>query len=198
MRDRGPIWKMVTVDPFAAAIMRLRYAEVYHGRELEDAKSRLRASAAVLVGTLLDRDLTISIAESCTGGLVGDALTDIPGAHDVVLASLVAVHNDAKRILLGVPLSTLQRFGPVSGETAKAMSVGVRCVACSDISVAITGLAGIGPGTVRHPVGTVWLSVSGDMGKVTERRYYVDLSNRAFKIRAAREAIELVTAYLRG
>lgn len=108
-----------------------------------------------LVTMLKKRKQTLSIAESCTGGLVAKRITDIPGSSEVFTGSIVAYSNDLKRKILGVSENTLSQKGAVSEETALEMAYGLKSLTGSDICVSITGIAGPGGGTAEKPVGTV-------------------------------------------
>ena len=112
---------------------------------------------------------TLSLAESCTGGLVSERLTDVPGSSDYFLGSVVSYSNDAKVDLLGVRASTLSDHGAVSEETAREMAEGVRKRFDSDYSLAVTGIAGPEGGTPEKPVGTVWLGLA-ERGRDVETR----------------------------
>ena len=101
------------------------------------------------------RNQKIATAESCTGGLVSGALTDVPGSSDVVDRGFVTYSNEAKMKMLGVNPETIEMHGAVSEETARAMAEGALAQSLADISVAITGVAGPGGGTTAKPVGLV-------------------------------------------
>lgn len=132
--------------------------------------------ARTLARSLLDlcrsRKLTIATAESCTGGLVAGALTDIPGSSDVIDRGFVTYSNDAKHAMLGVETSTLQTFGAVSKETAIAMAVGALENADVDLTVAITGIAGPGGAVPGKPVGTVCFGWAKGEYTHTERHVF--------------------------
>ena len=106
--------------------------------------SDARALSRSLLDLCRSRKLTIATAESCTGGLVAGALTDIPGSSDVIDRGFVTYSNDAKRTMLGVKATTLDSFGAVSKETATAMAIGALEKAGVDLAVSITGIAGPG------------------------------------------------------
>jgi nicotinamide-nucleotide amidase len=126
-----------------------------------------------LARSLLDlcrmRKLTIATAESCTGGMVAAALTDIPGSSDVVDRGFITYSNEAKRAMLGVKASTLDTFGAVSKETAIAMAVGALETADVDLAVAITGIAGPGGATPGKPVGLVHFAAATRDGRIVAR-----------------------------
>ncbi|MFZ6026422.1 MAG: CinA family protein [Chloroflexota bacterium] len=109
-------------------------------------------------------DLKLAAAESCTGGLIGHRITNVPGSSAYYVGSITAYAYEAKVRLLGVSWDTLNRYGAVSRETALEMARGVRAALGADIGVSVTGIAGPEGGTPEKPVGTVWigLSVSGD------------------------------------
>lgn len=114
--------------------------------------------AAVLLDLLRSKRLHLALAESCTGGLVAERVTAIPGSSDVLLGGIVAYVNEAKIALLQVPPEVVTGHGAVSAETAEAMVRGARAKFGADVAVAITGIAGPGGGTPEKPVGTVWFA----------------------------------------
>src|ERR1700704_2708384 len=128
--------------------------------------SDTRALARSLLDLCRMRKLTIATAESCTGGLVAAALTDIPGSSDVVDRGFVTYSNDAKRAMLGVKTMTLSTFGAVSKETATAMAIGALEKAGVDLAVSITGIAGPGGATPGKPVGLVHFAVAARDGRI--------------------------------
>ncbi len=135
--------------------------------------------------------LTICAAESCTGGLVGGALSDIPGASSVFLGSAVCYSNDAKIRILGVSRDILVLYGAVSGECAAAMAEGARRLFRADISLSVTGVAGPGGGTNDKPVGLVWFSAESSWQKdVFSRRFSGERNKiRRMAVEAALETL---------
>ncbi len=115
--------------------------------------------------------MTLSVAESCTGGTISSLLTSVPGASEYYLGSVTSYAVSVKESVLGVPAETVERCGVVSSEVAAAMAEGVRKVTGSTYSVATTGLAGPA-GDETHPVGTVWIGVAGPNGSATETHTY--------------------------
>ena len=112
-----------------------------------------------VVQLLKEKKLTVAVAESCTGGQVSAAITDITGASDVFGCGICAYSNDIKKKVLGVKAETLETFGAVSEETAREMAAGVRALSGADIGVSITGIAGPGGGSEDKPVGLVHFAV---------------------------------------
>ena len=138
----------------------------------------------------------IALAESCTGGLVAAAITEIPGSSDVLEASIVTYSNEAKLALLRVNLDVLETFGAVSIATAWSMAQGAIEATGADVAVAITGIAGPGGGSDRKPVGTVVFARAekgGDPADVfADKREYGDVGRGAIRLQAALCALELL------
>jgi len=124
----------------------------------------------VIAGLLTEKKLTIAVAESCTGGLITNRLTDVPGSSDYLERGLVTYSNAAKIGMLGVPASIIEKHGAVSEETARLMAEGVRKLAGTDLGLSSTGIAGPTGGTKEKPVGTVYLAVADS--KQTICRHY--------------------------
>ncbi|MBI5582596.1 MAG: CinA family nicotinamide mononucleotide deamidase-related protein [Deltaproteobacteria bacterium] len=120
---------------------------------------------SVLGELLRERKMTLSVAESCTGGLIGHWITNVPGSSDYFDRGLVVYSNRAKTDLLGVPPGILKRNGAVSEKTALAMAAGIRERSRSDLGLAVTGIAGPGGGTPEKPVGTVWIALASSRGE---------------------------------
>ncbi|MBI5324855.1 MAG: competence/damage-inducible protein A [Ignavibacteriae bacterium] len=116
---------------------------------------------AETVGNLLRKNKkTVSVAESCTGGMLGASFTDIPGSSDYFMGGVIVYSNDAKIKMLGVNPNTIDKFGAVSEETAIELAKNVRLKFNTDFGISVTGIAGPGGGTLDKPVGTVWLGLS--------------------------------------
>ena len=124
---------------------------------------------ASLVSHLREKGLTLSCAESCTGGLVAKRIVDISGCSDVFIGGAVTYANEAKMRLLGVKKDTLDRFGAVSEQTAAEMAEGIRKALSTDLGISTTGIAGPGGGTPDKPVGTVFVAVASDAGVKVKR-----------------------------
>ncbi len=118
---------------------------------------------------LTKKRLTISTAESCTGGLIAHRLTDIPGSSAYFMSGMVTYSDQAKIDLLGVKPKTLEEYGAVSQEVAKEMAEGVKDKIDTDIGISTTGIAGPGGGSAEKPVGTVYIAISTDDGTSTKK-----------------------------
>ena len=125
-----------------------------------------------LATALLARRQTLATAESCTGGLVGAALTGLPGSSAWYLGGVVAYANELKIRLLGVPAEILAAHGAVSLETARAMAAGARAATGADFAVAITGIAGPAGGTPEKPVGLIYVGVAAPHGTAAFRHRF--------------------------
>jgi nicotinamide-nucleotide amidase len=167
------------------------------------ASERQVSSSTTLARSLLDlcrsRKLMIATAESCTGGLVAGALTDIPGSSSVIDRGFVTYSNDAKHAMLGVETETLATFGAVSKETAIQMAVGALEQADVDLAVAITGIAGPGGAVPGKPVGLVHFAVAARDGRITHRECrFGAIGRNAVRQRSVIEALRMLTEMARG
>ncbi|MBN1954708.1 MAG: nicotinamide-nucleotide amidohydrolase family protein [Anaerolineae bacterium] len=152
----------------------------------------------VAVGRLLrQRGLTLAAAESCTGGLVGHRLTNVPGSSEYYLGSVTAYAYEAKERLLGVRHATLYEHGAVSPETALEMARGIRQVLWADLGVSVTGIAGPGGGTPEKPVGLVYVALAAADGEWVERHVWPG-DRQANKAASAEAVLDLLRRYLEG
>jgi nicotinamide-nucleotide amidase len=147
--------------------------------------------AAVVLERARRAKLTLGAAESCTGGLVGGRLTDIPGSSDVFMGSVVCYADRLKTELLQVPAALIGAHGAVSGEVACAMAEGARRRLGVDLALAVTGIAGPGGGSADKPVGTVWFGVASPKGTDTRRIVFLG-SRREVRERATQTALYLL------
>jgi nicotinamide-nucleotide amidase len=166
------------------ARVRERVGEYVYGVDADTLES-------VLVRELAARGLTLATAESCTGGLVGHRITNVPGSSDAYLGGVVSYANAAKEKLLGVRRETLEAHGAVSGETAAEMAEGVRRLLGASIGVSITGIAGPGGGTPEKPVGLVFMAVADEAASVVERHQFGG-AREDIKSRSVHAALNLV------
>ena len=140
------------------------------------------------------RGLTLSCAESCTGGLIGATVTAEPGVSSFFTGSAVTYSNEAKQRILGVPLGILMQYGAVSEQTAICMAKGARSLYSTDVAVAVTGIAGPGGATETKPVGLVYIAVSTSKGE-SARRFVFKGSRDEVRAQTVEAALEMaVTA----
>ena len=158
--------------------------------------SRSKEAPEVVIGQLLRKHrLTLATAESCTGGLIGHRLTDVPGSSDYFLGGIIAYSNEIKERLLGVKLETLQAHGAVSAETAIEMARGARRVLGTDVAVSVTGIAGPGGGTADKPIGLTYIAVvAANYERV--KRFAWDKDRSGNKWDSSEAALRMLKEYL--
>jgi len=151
--------------------------------------------AETIVREAAQRGVTIAAAESCTGGLIDAALTDVPGSSAAFLGGVVAYSNASKTRLLSVDPSELEAHGAVSREVARAMATGALDAFHADIAVSVTGVAGPGGGSDEKPVGTVWFAIASSLAGSTEEQAHVawpGATREAIRARATSFALDRV------
>ncbi|MDF2570706.1 MAG: pncC [Sporomusa sp.] len=121
---------------------------------------------------LLDKDLTIALAESCTGGLVTSRITDVPGSSRYLIGSIVCYSNEVKVTQVGVPATIIAAKGAVSRETAESMAKGIKEKFGTSIGIGITGIAGPDGATADKPIGLVYIAIEGPVGRVDYQHYF--------------------------
>ena len=153
----------------------------------------LRAAATAVLDACRARKLKVVTAESCTGGLVAAALTEIAGSSVVVDRGFVTYSNEAKQQMLGVPAATIKTFGAVSRQTAEAMARGALGKADADLAVAITGIAGPGGGSADKPVGLVHFAAASRGGALTHKEMrYGDIGRGEVRGKSVLEALHML------
>jgi len=176
-------------DPFAYIKpvedeIRRRLGSAVYGVDDE----RLETVVAKLLNT---KGLSLAVAESCTGGLIGDMLTNVPGISENFLEGTVTYSNEAKIKRLGVRPETITRYGAVSQETAREMAVGIMNSSGADIGLAVTGIAGPGGGTVEKPVGLVFIAVAMN-DEVDVKQFQFSGDRKRVKNSTAKQALDLL------
>ena len=155
------------------------------------------SEARDLIETLRSKGMTMSAAESCTGGMLGASITSVPGASEVFLGSAVVYSNNAKMSILRVSGKTLEEHGAVSQETAREMAAGAARAYGSDIAVSITGIAGPGGATPTKPVGTVCFAVS-DGNRTVAQTCRFDGDRESVRKQSVKEAMVLLKQFSEG
>lgn len=145
--------------------------------------------------TLRDRGLTLAVVESCTGGLLSNMITDVPGSSDYFIGGVIAYSNEVKKKVIGVRPDTLLKFGAVSLQAAQEMAAGARNKLKSDIGVSITGIAGPGGGTPKKPVGAVFIAVS-IKNRLTVRKFLFKGNRKSIKKQSAQSALAMLARAL--
>jgi nicotinamide-nucleotide amidase len=161
--------------------------------------AELQSAARRIIETCTARGLTIATAESCTGGLVAGALTEIPGSSAVVLCGFVTYSNEAKEHMVGVPAEVLAAHGAVSRPTAQAMAEGALSHCPADLAVAITGIAGPGGGSAEKPVGLVHFAAAARAGaRIAREQRYGDIGRAAVRHASVLEALAMLEELARN
>jgi nicotinamide-nucleotide amidase len=145
-----------------------------------------------IVDLLRESNKTIVTAESCTGGLIAAALTDVPGASAVLYGGFVTYSNAAKSSMIQVPQRLIHDYGAVSNQVARAMADGARNTARADIAVSSTGVAGPDGGSDRKPIGLVYVAVSTDLATVVIEHRFGALSREEIRRATVDAALELI------
>lgn len=159
----------------------------------------IRDAAARVLDACRSGGLKVAAAESCTGGLVAGALTEIAGSSDVFDRGFVTYSNAAKQEMLGVAAAILERHGAVSRETAEAMARGALAASNADLAIAITGIAGPGGGSAAKPVGLVHFAAAARDGqRVHREKRYGDIGRSAVRKEAVAEALAMLELLAAG
>ena len=166
------------------SVLRERAGKYLYGADEEEIEE--------VVGRLLaERHLTIAVAESCTGGLIADRITNVPGSSRYFERGIVVYSNASKLAELGVPSALIEQHGAVSKPVAEAMALGIRTKSNADIGISTTGIAGPTGGSAEKPVGLVWIGYSDCEGTLALEFYYGE-DRRRIKERASQAALDLV------
>jgi nicotinamide-nucleotide amidase len=158
----------------------------------------IRALAQQIITEASARGLMAATAESCTGGLVAGALTEIAGSSAVVDRGFVTYSNAAKTALVGVPAAMIEAHGAVSEPVARAMAEGAVARSDATVSVAITGIAGPGGGSPEKPVGLVHFAAAGPAGVVHAEHRFGDIGREAVRLESVRVALNLLLDRIRA
>jgi len=151
-----------------------------------------------LIGNILHtRGLKLAAAESCTGGLIGNRITDVVGSSEYFLGSIVAYAYEVKVKLLDVSWNTLNKYGAVSRETVLEMARGVQQRIGSDVAISVSGIAGPGGGTPEKPVGTTWIGLIAKDGEWA-KEFHFSGNREQNKSSAADAALQMLLDYLQG
>ena len=150
----------------------------------------------VIIGRLFrKRGWRLSIAESCTGGLIGHRITNVPGSSDYFDGGVITYSNDAKIELLKVPEETIVTYGAVSSQTAVAMAEGIRKLRGIEVGIGVTGIAGPAGGTEAKPVGLVYIALSSPV-RVECKEFRFDGDREMIKLQASEAALNMIRGLL--
>ena len=150
-------------------------------------------NAEAIIKKLIEKNITIATAESCTGGMLGKLITSIPGASSIYGFGFITYANEAKNRILGVKNETLLSYGAVSEQTALEMASGALEKSGADIAVSITGIAGPGGGTAEKPVGLVYIAIA-DKKEKEFRRLLLTGDRETIRQKACEQVLELINS----
>jgi PncC family amidohydrolase len=137
------------------------------------------------------KGLTLALAESCTGGLIGDRLTNVPGSSDYFYLGITAYHNTAKTKILGVSPALIKKYGAVSAPVARAMAEGARKILKTDLALSVTGIAGPAGATKTKPVGLVFIALSS-RSRTIAKQFLFKGNRLAIKKQTAQTALKML------
>ncbi len=158
---------------------------------------RIWSLAQAIVDKAGAKGMMVATAESCTGGMVAAALTDVPGSSAVAERGFVTYSNEAKVDMLGVPMELIDLHGAVSAPVARLMAIGALINSRADIAVSVTGIAGPDGGSDSKPVGLVWFGLADRDGKTRiERRVFAEGSRDFVRTKATETALHLILTRL--
>lgn len=144
-----------------------------------------------IISKLVEKNISISTAESCTGGSLGKIITSVSGVSSIYGYGFITYANEAKEKILGVSHETLARYGAVSSQTALEMAIGARKASGSDIAVSVTGIAGPGGGTAEKPVGLVYIAIA-DKSSSEYRKLNLKGSRDEVRTQTCNEVFKLI------
>jgi len=149
-----------------------------------------------IIGILLKKQgLSLAVAESCTGGMLGEMITSISGSSDYFKGGIISYDGEIKEKLLGVPRNIMMEYGQVSEQVARSMAVNVREKCFSDIGIGITGIAGPGGGSKDKPVGLVYIALA-DGNNIIVQEHHLRKDRYTIRLRSARRALNMLRLHL--
>lgn len=160
-------------------------------KEYDKIRALIEEKSQLLVEKLIEKELFISTAESCTGGMIASAVVDVPNASRCFNEGIITYSNGAKMKYLGVSNITLNRYGAVSSETVKEMVLGLKKQSNCDIAVVSSGLAGPSGGTKEKPVGLVYIACAYKEKVLVSNKVYSDMDRMGVRLSATLAAINL-------
>lgn len=153
--------------------------------------------ASDLQELMLEKGLTLSLAESCTGGMISSSITDRPGSSAYFIGSAITYSNQSKISILGVRPETISEFGAVSRETSVEMALGASRIFDTNISASVTGIAGPDGGSVSKPIGTVWMTVT-DGSRCISSVFHFDGNRDDIRTSSTNALIDMIIDFVKG